>query len=146
MFPNQTISHITRAADASFSCKISNVCSKLSLLQLVASSYLLSNYDCRHTKVAQQSQISLVWQFARSLNSINQLCFLTLNQLRHLPRERSRHTLCCALFPVWPLKTTPAVAGWAWSSSCHQQGQFIYHNDMQWEASACHLWLDRQTP
>lgn len=94
MLQNQITSQITRAADASFSRKVSNVCSKLSLLQLVASPYLLGNDDSRHTKVVQQSLISLVWQFALSLNSINQLCFLTLNQRRHLPRERSRRTLC----------------------------------------------------
>lgn len=153
-FPNnsyvpKSTSEITRAADASFSCKVSNVCSKLSFLQLVASSYLLGNYDSRHTKVVQQSLISLVWQFALLLNSINQLCFLTLNQRRHLPRDGSRRTLCCELFPVWSLKTPKsnqlsqwAVAGWVWSSSCHQQGHFIYHNDMQCEASACHLWLE----
>lgn len=154
-FPNssyvpKSTSEITRAADASFSCKVSNVCSKLSFLQLVASSYLLGNYDSRHTKVVQQSLISLVWQFALLLNSINQLCFLILNQRRHLPRDGSRRTLCCALFPVWSLKTPKsnqlsqwAVAGWEWSSSCHQQGHFIYHNDMQCEASACHLWLEK---
>lgn len=151
MFPNQITSQIRRAADASFSCKVPNVCSKLSLLQLVASPYLLGNYDSRHTKVVQQSLISLVWQFALSLNSINQLCFLTLNQGRHLPRERSRRTLCYFQSGVWkPPKSNQlsqwAVAGWVWSSSCHQQGHFIFHNDMQCEASACHLWLEQETP
>lgn len=106
MLQNQITSQITRAADASFSCRVSNVCSKLSFLQLVASPYLLGNYDSRHTKVVLQSLISSVWQFSLWLNSINQLCFLTLNQRRHLPREGSRRTLCCALFPAWSLKTT----------------------------------------